>query len=188
MIDESKYPKTLVEEEVRSELIVPYLKSLVEPCYVEVGVFLGGNILRVYDRVPSIEAYGVDNFSYSNISSQSMEWAGVSKNKQFIDQVHDNLNIGLDEYKRNIAIIGMDSIKASMWFDYGEIDCLFLDGNHEYDYVRKELAAWIPKIKKGGLLVGHDWPEQGIQKAVREHFPNSEIKVSSTNGGYAILC
>ncbi len=39
----------------------------------------------------------------------------------------------------------------------GKLDFIFIDGNHEYEYVMRDLLLWTPKIRKGGLVVGHDW-------------------------------
>ncbi len=50
-----------------------------------------------------------------------------------------------------------------------KIDLLFIDGDHSYSGVMKDLAGWLPKLKKGCLLVLHDsgWAE-GVQRAIRE--------------------
>ncbi|NLI80861.1 MAG: class I SAM-dependent methyltransferase [Deltaproteobacteria bacterium] len=51
----------------------------------------------------------------------------------------------------------------------GEIQLLFLDGDHSYEGCRNDVVAWLPHLKKGGLLVMHDyaWAE-GVQRVVRE--------------------
>jgi len=52
------------------------------------------------------------------------------------------------------------------------IDFVYLDGNHRYKEVRRDLIAWLPKIRPGGLLAGHDidrveWSKE-IRPAVEE--------------------
>ncbi len=49
------------------------------------------------------------------------------------------------------------------------IDLLFVDGDHSYNAVAKDLGTWLPKVRKNGVVVFHDygWAE-GIQRAVRE--------------------
>jgi hypothetical protein len=37
-----------------------------------------------------------------------------------------------------------------------EIDFLYIDGNHRYKYVSKELELYYPKVKKGGVIIGDD--------------------------------
>jgi len=36
-------------------------------------------------------------------------------------------------------------------------DSVYIDGNHCYDAVKADLAAWWPKVKRGGLFGGHDY-------------------------------
>lgn len=36
------------------------------------------------------------------------------------------------------------------------LDFVFVDGDHTYRGVSRDLAAWAPKVRRGGLLCGHD--------------------------------
>ena len=52
----------------------------------------------------------------------------------------------------------------------GDFDFVYIDGNHEYEYVKQDLTNYYPMVKAGGILAGHDytgmWP--GVAKAVDE--------------------
>ena len=37
-------------------------------------------------------------------------------------------------------------------------------------FVSKDIAAYLPKMKKGGCLAGHDWSDDGVKQAVTEAF------------------
>ncbi len=59
---------------------------------------------------------------------------------------------------------------------------VFIDGRHEHKDVAEDIAAWLPLIRPGGVIAGHDhtpsWP--GVETAVREAFPDGyEISKSS---------
>ena len=45
---------------------------------------------------------------------------------------------------------------AEQLFEDGELDFVYLDGNHEEPFVTEDINLWWPKIKSGGLLAGHD--------------------------------
>lgn len=67
----------------------------------------------------------------------------------------------------------MTSLKASTFFENNSVDFVFIDASHEYEDVKNDILTWLPKIKKGGVLAGHDywsdvtvWP--GVRKAVNE--------------------
>ena len=52
---------------------------------------------------------------------------------------------------------------------------VFLDASHLYHHIKADIAAWLPKVRKGGILAGHDyavprWP--GVKQAVDEAFGN----------------
>jgi hypothetical protein len=76
--------------------------------------------------------------------------------------------------------IKLPSLIASQKFEDESIDFLFLDGSHEYQDVKEDIAAWWPKIKKGGVFAGHDYHQNpewgGVKKAVDEFFINYKIK------------
>lgn len=180
---------TLVEDEVRNELIYPALREKRDKknlTYVEVGVFVGGNILRVHDfcYVEGINAhiFGVDNFSFHNISDESLRWASMSREMDFKKSVEENLT------NTSIKLVDGDSLSGSVLnlFQDNSIDVLFLDGDHSYEVVSKELDLWTKKVAKGGYIVGHDWPCDGVKHAVMERYSPYEILISSTLGGYRV--
>jgi len=52
------------------------------------------------------------------------------------------------------------------------VDVLVVDAAHEYDSVRRDLDAWLPKMKPGGLVIGHDYTAKnpGVVRAFDERF------------------
>ncbi|MFA5307612.1 MAG: class I SAM-dependent methyltransferase [Candidatus Babeliales bacterium] len=48
------------------------------------------------------------------------------------------------------------------------LDFAYLDGDHTYENVSKELEAFYPLIKSGGVMGGHDINFYGVMKAVGE--------------------
>jgi predicted O-methyltransferase YrrM len=59
-----------------------------------------------------------------------------------------------------------------------QADFVFIDAHHEYDSVREDILAWLPKVKRGGVIAGHDinghYP--GVGQAVREVLPQAEVR------------
>lgn len=55
------------------------------------------------------------------------------------------------------------------------LDFCYIDGDHKYESVKKDIELCYPKVKIGGMLGGHDFcPEhQGVVKAVMERFGNN---------------
>lgn len=74
----------------------------------------------------------------------------------------------------NATILRMTSQEAVQHVPDG-LDLVFIDANHEYLNVKKDILAWLPKVKKGGILAGHDYDPtvpmfSGVQYAVDEIF------------------
>lgn len=58
------------------------------------------------------------------------------------------------------------------------LDYVYIDADHHYEAVRRDIAAWLPKIKPGGLIAGHDfceYPGFGVIQAVTERFSRIDV-------------
>jgi SAM-dependent methyltransferase len=78
----------------------------------------------------------------------------------------------------NIEHIQKHSIPASKQFEFQSVDVVYIDADHHYEAVKKDILHWLPKVKNGGVLCGHDydleapqsWPRYGVRIAVNEIF------------------
>lgn len=50
----------------------------------------------------------------------------------------------------------MLSLEAAKLFPDASLDLVFIDGHHGYSFVRADIEAWLPKVRPGGVLCGHD--------------------------------
>lgn len=55
-----------------------------------------------------------------------------------------------------VEIIPEDSISAANRFKDGSFDFVFIDANHQYLQVLRDIDTWWPKVRAGGILAGHD--------------------------------
>ena len=54
-------------------------------------------------------------------------------------------------------------------FQDGWLDFVYIDANHQYEYVLEDIKLWTPKVKKGGVIGGHDYHSSaGVKQAVNE--------------------
>jgi predicted O-methyltransferase YrrM len=49
-----------------------------------------------------------------------------------------------------------DSSQVGRAWQIGAVDLLFIDGDHSYEGVKRDIAAWIPHVKPGGTVIFHD--------------------------------
>lgn len=67
--------------------------------------------------------------------------------------------------------IQLSSVEAAKLYDDKSLDFVFIDGNHGYDAVINDIMAWLPKIKNGGWIGGHDYNHPslpGVTQAVQD--------------------
>jgi len=136
---------------------------------VEVGV-LGGRTTKRMARATQGIIWAVDH------------WQGVPDDPVQAP-IYRNLGRSEEAFRRRLApwlksgrvrVLKMDSLEAAEVLAATEgrtLDLVFLDGDHSYNGVRRDILAWGPLVRPGGVLSGHDlnWP--GVQRAVEELLP-----------------
>jgi len=50
----------------------------------------------------------------------------------------------------------MSSADAAVIVADRSFDLIFIDADHAYDSTRQDISLWFPKVRKGGILCGHD--------------------------------
>ncbi len=122
---------------------------------VEVGVLYGMNSADILCSIPNIvKLHLVD--SYKRADSE----AATRLSSKF-----------LETYSDKIVWHRKPSVEASKEVEDGSCDFVYLDGGHSYEEVLEDIRVWSPKLKKGGLLGGHDYhkhKQNGVVKAVHE--------------------
>ena len=147
--------------------------------FVEIGAWFGKSTafmgVEIINSGKDIQFDVVDTWRGSPTESQQkIIKQGVDVYKKFIE----NLKPCLNHESEFMNPIRMDSVEASKLYDDQSLDFVFIDGNHLYYAVKADIEHWLPKIKPGGVIAGHDWfhhPE--VQKAVRENFSEDELQV-----------
>ena len=95
--------------------------------------------------------YAVDHFKGSN--GEAVEHLEA--------QQHDIYDIFLGNvgHFKNLKTLKMSSEQAAKKFKDKSVDMVFIDGEHTYEGVKKDIGMWLPKAKK--IISGHDyyWPK-----------------------------
>lgn len=66
------------------------------------------------------------------------------------------------KYNGRCKVLRATSEEAAPKFADGSLDFCYLDAQHDYPSIKRDLELWAPKVKPGGILAGHDWVEDGI--------------------------
>jgi hypothetical protein len=84
----------------------------------------------------------------------------------------------IDPYKDYINTMRCDSAEAADHFK--KVDFVFIDACHDYEAVKRDIMAWLPKVT--GVIAGHDYTADypGVEKAVDEIFGHDRSIIKSS--------
>ncbi|HEY5049189.1 MAG TPA: class I SAM-dependent methyltransferase [Rhizomicrobium sp.] len=68
-----------------------------------------------------------------------------------------------------VSIVRKPSIDAAKSFPDASLDWVYIDGDHSFEAVLGDLRAWMPKLRRGGVLAGDDfqWRDEDGNFSVR---------------------
>lgn len=64
-------------------------------------------------------------------------------------------------------LIRLKSGTASALFEDGSLDFVYIDDDHTLQGVHTSLAAFVPKVRSGGIVSGHDYKISDVTPAAR---------------------
>jgi cephalosporin hydroxylase len=153
--------------------------------FVEIGSFKGGS--AAFMAVEIINSG--KNIKFDCIDLWSDFWDSDSKdlknNTIYLNMYETFLN-NIKPVSHIINPIRSDSHLASSLYNDNSLNFVYIDANHHYDYIKKDLQLWYPKIKKGGIFAGHDFINNKtcqVQQAVEEFCRIYKLTVNLEEGG-----
>lgn len=141
--------------------------------FVEVGCWKGKSAsymaVEIANSGKNIDFYCVDH------------WLGGPDHKGW-DVLPNLYNIwkkNMEPLQDYFIEMKMSSIEASKQFDDASLDFVFVDASHEYEDVKLDIEHWMPKMKVGGIIAGHDYVRgcPGVRLAVDEYLSGKEFDV-----------
>ena len=148
-------------DNIYSDMILKYNNAT----FVELGTFNGRSAVFMAEKIKesgkNIKFYTID-ISWPDDIEKNLEPV-----KGYVTPIHGSSHI---LYKK---------------FPDESIDFLFIDADHSYEAVKKDLELWYPKVKHGGVISGHDYTEPcGVKMAVDAFFTFTNVGVSRTSWIY----
>ena len=143
--------------------------------FAEIGVHEGRSISHLSNLVSrreNVEIHGIDIWEDLDTSDQQLA------------------SVTMAECVQNIKSIGTPSIiklhKKLSWdapdlFETGYFDMVFIDADHSYEGCSKDIQAWLPKMKRGSVLAGHDCWSEEVMRAVQDNIKGA-IKLYKQQG------
>ena len=148
--------------DLTSELIHIFSdKKSIPKTMIEIGSYMGESTMifassGIFETIHSIEPHqGIEIFS----EQYQYTWKDIEKEYK-INTRHFNNIIHHKDFSYNV----LDK------FEDNSIDFIYIDADHTYESVKKDIESYLPKLKDGGVIGGHDYQDewQGVINAVNE--------------------
>jgi hypothetical protein len=141
---------------------------------VEFGSFYGRSMRAMADNCPDGRLWAVDPWSgfYATNEGDNLNTVNTYVYPDFCKFLSDHIQSG--------RVVPHRGFSYSFKLPY-QVDMVFIDGDHRYDIVHKDIDKAIELVKPGGLICGHDYGHPmwyGVKDAVNERF--GEVFVEDT--------
>jgi len=153
---------------------------------VEVGSFLGDSSSRAFCE--GIARYKKNSMLYCVDSFEDAFFTEDIQPKGFLIKLRKILRGRklIDVFRENMRgriyteIIKKSEIAAKD-FEAESVDFVFIDAEHTYSAVIKDIESWYPKLKIGGVMCGHDYGKDcfGVTAAVHSFFKKVDNPICS---------
>ena len=143
---------------------------------VEIGVDQAFNALNILENLDIKKLYLIDPYySYGGFNGKGV--LDPARDDEDLENLYQEAldRLSKHTYKlvwlKELSETAVDKVEDNL-------DFIYLDGNHRYEYVLKDLELYYPKVKSGGLVAGDDFQLEGVQKALRAFEPIHETRIS----------
>ena len=143
----------------------------------EIGVLNGENALNILQTLSIKKIYLIDPYQVHDeyLEIKSPVFSTIKK----------RADKNLEPFKDKIIWIIKKSADAVLDV-LDELDFIYIDGNHSYLPCLSDIKNYFPKVKKGGVVGGHDYynlnKAREVKKAVDEFASENKLKVYSAVG------
>ena len=156
--------------------LAEYFNTLGFKVGAEVGVCDGRYSQVLCESIPGLKLYCVDAWTAYLDNSQD----GTQR------QLDKTLRITLDRLQNYNTIIIKDWSLEAVKKINEPLDFVYIDCNHKFDYVMEDIIGWSRKVRKGGIVSGHDYwniKDFGVVEAVDTYAKVHGYKVEVAGAG-----
>ncbi len=133
--------------EINRKIMAETLNELGFKKGVEVGVAQGHHSLVLCQNLPGAELYGVDVWDL---------YPGYNEYTDRIKRYYIEAQQKMAPYP-NYHFVKKFSMDAVKDFADNSLDFVYIDGAHDFKNVTDDVCEWSKKVKKGGIVFGHDF-------------------------------
>ena len=137
---------------------------------------------------------GLKYFSKLNLTCVDTFEGGIEQGNKSFDQVYENFNFNVSQYKDRLKIIRDTSDSFFNSQDDVLYDLVYIDGSHHYDDVLNDARNSYKSLKKGGYLIFDDFlwnfysnPNENPIGAIKLFLKENFFQLKIVSIGYQII-
>lgn len=132
----------------------------------EIGVWQGEYAQTLFKQNPRLRLVAVDPWAPQSDYFEKKNDAAVLR-KAFVEAQSRLRSYACELWR-------MTSLEGAARVPDGSLDFVYIDGNHRYEAVTADITAWEPKVRRGGIVAGHDFVTRtkrhiDVERAVRDY-------------------
>jgi len=142
----------------------------------EIGVHKGAFSQRILNVAKPRRLVLIDPWMRASSAEYARSWYGGSSVQQ--EEMEERFQGVMQKFRQHVSrgiveVVRKNSVDAAPMYEDNFFDFVYIDGDHAYDGVMRDLTLFYEKVKPGGLIVGDDyrfggWWEGGVVKAFNE--------------------
>jgi hypothetical protein len=143
----------------------------------ELGVYSGDFSQLILKTVRPKKLHLVDPWKFELDPAYAGSWYGgpTGQSQSNMDAIYESVTRRFRSAVESgaVELHRYTSAECCSRFPDNYFDWIYVDGNHQYQFVKQDLEMYLPKIKPRGLVAGDDygnpgWWQDGVTKAVDE--------------------
>ena len=150
--------------------ISSYIKTFNFVRGAELGVSKGDNFKSLLEMNSKLGLYGIDSFESEGNKLEKYD-EGLYEGRTQKNAIENAKNIE-SKFPNRARMIFERTDEACKHIPDGHLDFVFIDADHTYEGVKKDIEMWEPKVHENGLIMGHDLNWGSVARAVGEKFSN----------------
>lgn len=153
-------------------ILIPFFGIETPIVGIEIGVEGAGGSAALLTYMPNLTLYSIDPF----LHMEGKRYEAGARTQDNFDYLYQKSLEKIASFGERGHLIRVKSDDAVSIITM-PIDFVWIDGDHEYEQVKRDLANWKPKLKSKSILAGHDWQNEEVHRAILEMFKLEEIRL-----------
>jgi hypothetical protein len=140
----------------------------------EVGVAEGRFSLEILN-------WGIDHLYLVDIWETKNFFGDAASPQSWHDSNYNEAKERVSNFSNKVTFLKGLSSNMAKDIEEDSLDMVYLDACHTYEAVLEDLEVYLPKLKKGGIMAGHDFlnPTYGVNKAVYEFAEKNNYEINT---------